>query len=124
MQTLTLTLPDSVEIDKTEVMMLIAARLYDRAVLSLGQAAELAGKSKREFAESLGGYGGSIFNHTASDIERDVKKANGAKNSASTASRTERFEQLRGSLKDDQFGTLSLEDFKAERRDIWKGLTD
>lgn len=46
MRTLTLTLPDSVQIDKNEVMMMIAARLYERAVLSLGQAAELAGRGE------------------------------------------------------------------------------
>lgn len=75
MQTVTLTLPDSVQIDKSELMMIIAAKLYERAILSLGQAAELAGLSKREFAESLGSYGVSIFNYPASEIARDVKNA-------------------------------------------------
>ena len=75
MQELTLTLPDSVQIDKSEVMMFIAAKLYERAVLSQGQAAELAGISKREFIESLGNYGVSVFNYPASDIARDVRNA-------------------------------------------------
>lgn len=75
MQTLTLTLPDTVQIDKSEVMMMIAAKLYERAALSMGQAAELAGISKREFMESLGTYGVSIFNYPASDIARDVRNA-------------------------------------------------
>lgn len=75
MQTVTLTLPDSINVDEREVRMIIAARLYEQATLSLGQAAELAGVSKREFAESLGSYGVSIFNYPASDLARDVKNA-------------------------------------------------
>jgi predicted HTH domain antitoxin len=70
-----LTLPDSVDMDKSEVMMLIAARLYERGALSLGQAADLAGRTKRDFAETLGSYGVSIFNYPASDLARDVENA-------------------------------------------------
>jgi predicted HTH domain antitoxin len=75
MKTLTLTLPDSIEIDPSDVLMMVAARLYERGTLSLGQAADLAGKSKRQFAETLGNYGVSIFNYPASDLARDVKNA-------------------------------------------------
>lgn len=75
MKTLTLTLPDSVEVDSNEIKMLLAARLYERGSLSLGQAAELAGISKRAFAESLGRFGVSIFNYPASDLARDVRNA-------------------------------------------------
>lgn len=75
MRTLTLTLPDTVEVETSDVLMMVAARLYERGTLSLGQAAELAGKSKRVFAEMLGSYGVSIFNHPAADIARDVKNA-------------------------------------------------
>lgn len=75
MQTLTLTLPDTVQIDKRDVMMIVASKLYERAVLSMGQAAELAGISKREFIESLGDYGVSVFNYPASEIARDVRNA-------------------------------------------------
>ncbi|MGQ0543409.1 MAG: hypothetical protein ACT4O9_16450 [Blastocatellia bacterium] len=39
-------------------------------------------------------------------------------------SRVERFERLRGSIKVDRFDSLSLEDFKAERREMWKGLSE
>lgn len=75
MKTVTLTLPDTVDIETGEVLMMVAARLYERGSLSLGQAADLAGRSKREFAETLGGYGVSIFNYPASEIARDVKNA-------------------------------------------------
>ncbi len=75
MQTLTLTLPDSVQIEKSEVMRFIAAKLYERADLTLGKAAEVAGMPKWEFAEILANYGVSIFNYPASDLARDLKNA-------------------------------------------------
>ncbi|MGH9948221.1 MAG: hypothetical protein ACRD6X_13635 [Pyrinomonadaceae bacterium] len=37
-------------------------------------------------------------------------------------SRVVRFRRLSGSLKDERFESLTLEDFIAERREIWKGL--
>ena len=55
--------------------MLFASKLYEQGKLSLGQAAELVGLSKRTFAELLGKYNVSIFNYPASDIARDVKNA-------------------------------------------------
>ncbi len=63
MKTLTLNIPDSVELDNREVVMLVATRLYERGKLSLGQAAELAGLRKRTFVELLGSYGVSLFNY-------------------------------------------------------------
>ena len=61
--------------DDTEVAMLVATRLYEQGKLSLGQAAELVGLSKRTFAELLGKYNVSIFNYPASDLARDVANA-------------------------------------------------
>lgn len=75
MKTVTLNLPDSLEMDSKEVAMLVAARLYDQGKLSLGQAAEMVGLSKRTFAELLGKYNVSIFNYPASDLSADVANA-------------------------------------------------
>lgn len=75
MQTLTLHLPDSLDITSKEVAMLLAARLYEQGKLSLGQAAELAGYSKRTFMELLGDYGVLVFNYPAEDIARDAANA-------------------------------------------------
>ncbi|RYD87480.1 MAG: UPF0175 family protein [Sphingobacteriales bacterium] len=75
MKTITLNMPDSLEIDNKEVVMLIATLLYEKGKLSLGQAAEMAGFSKRTFAELLGKYNVSIFNAPASDIAGDVTNA-------------------------------------------------
>ncbi|MEO9070606.1 MAG: UPF0175 family protein [Ginsengibacter sp.] len=75
MKTVTLNIPDSLDMDNTEVAMLVATRLYEQGKLSLGQAAELVGLSKRTFAELLGKYNVSIFNYPASDLSRDVANA-------------------------------------------------
>ena len=75
MKVVTLNIPDSLDLDNMQVAMLVASRLYEQGKLSLGQAAELAGLTKRTFAELLGTYNVSIFNYPASDISRDVANA-------------------------------------------------
>jgi predicted HTH domain antitoxin len=75
MKTFTLNLPDSIDLDNKDISMLIATRLYEQGKLSLGQAADLAGLTKRTFAELLAKYDISIFNFPASDIAKDVANA-------------------------------------------------
>ena len=75
MKTLTLNLPDSLEVDNRDLAMLVSTRLYEQGKLSLGQAAEVAGLTKRTFAELLGSYGVSIFNFPPVDLKRDVANA-------------------------------------------------
>ncbi|RYY35297.1 MAG: UPF0175 family protein [Sphingobacteriaceae bacterium] len=75
MKTITLTMPDSFEMDNREVAMLVASALYEKGKLSLGQAAEMAGLTKKTFAELLGNYNVSIFNYPESDINSDIKNA-------------------------------------------------
>jgi predicted HTH domain antitoxin len=55
--------------------MLLASRLYEKGKLTLGQAAELVGLSKRAFMEILGDYDVSIFNYPLSELENDIKNA-------------------------------------------------
>lgn len=75
MNVLTLNIPDSVDIDNNQIAMLVASRLYEQGKLSLGQAAELAGLTKRTFAELLGTYHVSILNYPATDLSKDVENA-------------------------------------------------
>ncbi|MHB8337856.1 MAG: UPF0175 family protein [Ignavibacteriaceae bacterium] len=75
MKTITLNIPDDLDLDNREVSMLVATKLYEQGKLTLGQAAELVGLSKRTFAELLGIYGISIFNYPASDLSKDVINA-------------------------------------------------
>ena len=75
MKTLTLNIPDNVDIDEKEISIMLASHLYDRGKLSLGQAANLVGLTKEEFMDELGKYGVSIFGETLEDIERDLHNA-------------------------------------------------
>ena len=74
-KTVTLNIPDTIDVDDKEVAMLVATQLYEQGKLSLGQAAELVGLTKRTFAELLGKYGVSIFNYPVSDLSRDIRNA-------------------------------------------------
>lgn len=75
MRSITLEIPDSANINDHEAAMLFAASLYEKGILTAGQAADVAGVTKRVFIESLGKYGVSVFNYPASDITRDVSLA-------------------------------------------------
>ncbi|RTQ50204.1 UPF0175 family protein [Hymenobacter gummosus] len=75
MKTLTLTIPDSLDLSAREAAMLLATRLYEQGKLTLGQAAELAGYSKRTFMELLADYGVSVINHSPDDLARDMANA-------------------------------------------------
>lgn len=75
MKTITINIPTTVDLDDREVLMAIATRLYEKGKLSLGQAAELVGLSKRAFMEILATYGVSVFNYPSSDLDQDVENA-------------------------------------------------
>jgi predicted HTH domain antitoxin len=75
MRTLHLHIPESVDKNDSELTMLIASKLYEDGTLSSGQAAELAGISKRSFIELLGRYGVSVFSTSLDDLESDIDNA-------------------------------------------------
>ena len=75
MKTLSLNIPDTIDVSNNELVMLVATKLYEQSKLSLGQAADVAGLTKKSFAEMLGKYNISIFNSPVSDIAKDVAKA-------------------------------------------------
>ncbi len=70
MKTLTLQIPDNV--DEKDVKMQLAAHLYDKGIMSSGQAADLVGISKRQFIETVGRYGVSIFGESIDDLEKII----------------------------------------------------
>ncbi len=72
MKTLTLQLPDTV--DEKDVKMQLAAHLYDKGIISSGQAADIVGISKREFIETVGQYGVSIFGESIDDLEQIINE--------------------------------------------------
>lgn len=70
MKTLTLKIPDSV--DEIDVKMQLAAHLFEKGLLSSGQAADLVEITKRKFLENVGKYGVSIFGESIDDIEQTL----------------------------------------------------
>jgi len=75
MRTISFNIPEMSDLDNKELSMMVAAQLYEKGNLSLGQAAELAGYSKRTFAELLGKYKVSIFNFPTFELSNDVAHA-------------------------------------------------
>ncbi|MEO7209851.1 MAG: UPF0175 family protein [Chitinophagaceae bacterium] len=73
MKTLTIQIPDS--LDERETKTVLAVKLFEKGTLSLGQAAEMAGYTKRTFMEILGDYNVSLFNYTAKDLDKDIMNA-------------------------------------------------
>ena len=74
--TLELDLPQGVNLSDAELKMILAAKLFDMGELSSGQAAKMVGISRREFLESVGKYGVSIFQYDADELEEDLARLN------------------------------------------------
>ena len=75
MKTLTINLPESVESEEFELKMILAGQLYERGKVTLGQAADIVGISKRTFIEIMGRFGFSIFGDSVDDLKSDVANA-------------------------------------------------
>ncbi len=75
MSTLTLNLPDLENVETTELLRMIAAKLFESGTLSLYQAAEVARMPKWEFAKILGDYDVCYFNLTPEELARDIENA-------------------------------------------------
>jgi len=74
MSTITLQVPEKIELDARDTIKFLAAKLYESGRLSLGQAAEIAGLSKIAFAEILCDYNVSLINYPVSDIQQDAAR--------------------------------------------------
>ena len=66
MSQVTVALPDSVS--EAEAKLQLAVRLFQVGSLSCGQAAELAGFSKRTFIELLGKQGVAVLDYSADEL--------------------------------------------------------
>ena len=75
MRTIQLNIPDDVDLKDHDFFMILAAKLYEDAKLSSGQAAQMVGLSKRAFIEMLGKYGVSVFSTSTSDLHSDISNA-------------------------------------------------
>jgi predicted HTH domain antitoxin len=75
LRTLQLNFPNTIEQSDDQLRLLIAAKLYENGTLTSGQAAELAGLSKREFIQVIGNYNVSVFSTLVEDLEADIANA-------------------------------------------------
>lgn len=74
MTTLTLEVPASLEHDREDTVRFLAAKLYESGKLTLGQAAQMAGMKKWDFAEILSNYGVDYIQYTFEDVIADVNR--------------------------------------------------
>lgn len=74
MNEITLSIPKDFDLDEVETKKFLAAKLYEAGKLTLGQAAEMAGLSKTEFADILSNYDVSLINYSSSEILRDTEQ--------------------------------------------------
>jgi len=73
MKKLVLDIPDTIDLDEREAKTMLAANLYENGKLTLGQAADLAGYTKKTFMELLADYNVSLFN--GDELENDIANA-------------------------------------------------
>jgi len=77
MTTITLEVPDSLAEYRNETIRFIAAKLYESGKLSLGQAADMVGLSKRTFAELLNDYGVFYISYSTDDLNNELERISG-----------------------------------------------
>lgn len=59
-------------LSEDEAKLLLAVKLYEVGKVSLGQAAKLAGFSKRAFIEVLSRYKVPIYNYSPDDLRQEM----------------------------------------------------
>ncbi len=74
---MTLNVPDSLEKEHDETVRFLAAKLYQSEKLSLGQAAEMAGMKKWDFAEILINYDVHYFDESATADLNEFRRISG-----------------------------------------------
>lgn len=74
MKSLVLNIPDNIDLEITETTRFLASKLYETGKLSLGQASEMAGLSRRAFSEILKDFGVSYINYSAEEAIYDSAK--------------------------------------------------
>ncbi len=75
MRAITLRVPDGGTGAAFDYALYLASKLYEDAEMTAGQAAQIAGLSKRAFIELMGKYGVSPFSTRASDLLTDIAHA-------------------------------------------------
>lgn len=61
------------EVSEEEARLLLAIKLYETGKITLGQAAKMAGYSKRAFIELLGRYGVPVVAYPPEELREEAK---------------------------------------------------
>jgi predicted HTH domain antitoxin len=64
-------LPPEVQVEEAKLLLMI--KLYETGRLSAGQAARLAGYTKRTFLELLGKFGVPVFDYSAAELAEETE---------------------------------------------------
>ncbi|NLJ00353.1 MAG: UPF0175 family protein [Bacteroidales bacterium] len=75
MNKIILNIPSSIDTKQFDVSVYLATKLYEDGLLSVGQASEMVGMSKRAFVEILGRYDVSLFSDSIEDLHKDIANA-------------------------------------------------
>lgn len=75
MRAITFNIPDAGRGAAFDYAVYLASKLYEDGEMSSGQAAEIAGLSKRAFIEIMGKYGVSPFSVRQDDLLNDIANA-------------------------------------------------
>ncbi|WP_373057632.1 UPF0175 family protein [Zunongwangia sp. H14] len=75
MKTVKLQVPDHLDLEEYEFLMILASKLYEDSKLSLGEAATMVGVSKPTFIELLNKYKISLFSRAIEDLHSDISNA-------------------------------------------------
>ena len=73
MSAISVTLALPLSVSQEEAKMLFAVKLYEVGRVSLGQAAAVAGFSKRAFMEVLGRYKIPVFDYPAEELQEELE---------------------------------------------------
>lgn len=71
--TIKLNIPNELGLSKFDLVMNLAAKLFDRGLISSGQAAQMVGISKKTFIEIVGNYGVSIFQYDEDELLKELE---------------------------------------------------
>ena len=70
MNSLTVQLPPEIPVEEARLLLMI--KLFETGKLTLGQAAKLAGYSKRTFIELLSKLGVPVIDYPAEELEQEI----------------------------------------------------
>ena len=71
---LSLKLPDTIQVSKKDVEMIMIYALFEKGILTSGQAAEIVGLSKKTFLENAAQYGVSLFQYDENELSEEVSQ--------------------------------------------------